>query len=177
MLFRSTDIAKAFNNSVQSSSGDGTLDKVLNKMSSKVGDIGKESILKITNSYLIMGLQTVIIYGDKNIIDKTADLIVTLYAPLREMLKHKGTISFHTYNIVAKVMCMIGNNICNDAAKAGKTDYSGVQKIIGGFIDDIMVPLKAYIKGFIGFMALGSIPSDVRKLIKDTAKKVEDIRK
>lgn len=169
---RNAQVAQLLNKSGSNERDGNFFDRMLAKKANDVIDIGKGGILMLTNSYFILAIKTAITYGNSDIIDQAAKLICPLYSPIGEMLKHKKTINFETYSVVAALMCMVGNTIADSVVQTNKTNFPGSKNIIGGFVESVMIPLKSFISGFFGFFVGSSVPRNIRNQVNDTYQKM-----
>lgn len=172
IIGRNVKVAQALNKSGSSESDGNLLDRILAKKSNDIIDIGKDGLLTLTNSYFIVVIKTAITYGNSDIIDQAAKLICPLYGPIGEMLKHKGDLNFTTYNVVAALMCMLGNTIADSVVQTGKTNFPGSKNIIGGFAESVMIPLKSFISGFFGLLVGSGVPRNIRNQVAETYQKM-----
>lgn len=169
---RDVKVAQALNKSRSSENNGNLLNRILAKKLNDTIDIGKDGLLTLTNSYFIMAIKTAITYGNNNIIDQAAKLICPLYGPIGEMFKHKETLDFPAYNVVAALMCMLGNTIADSVVQTNKTNFPGSKNIIGGFVESVMIPLKSYFSGFSGLLARICVPRNIRNQVAETYQKM-----
>lgn len=165
-------VSRALNGSRENENDSMLINRVLAKKTNDVIDIGRKNVLVLTNSNFILAIKTIITYGKSETIDEAAKLICPLYGPVGEMLKHKGTINFKTYNLVAALMCVLGNTIADSVIQTNKAAFSGSKNIISGFKESIMVPLKSYISGFNGLLVGNGVPRNIRNQVKETYNKM-----
>ena len=148
------------------------LDRSVARKSNNAREIGKRGIITLTNSYFINAIQTVITYGNSEMIGQAAKIICPLYSPIGEMLKNKCFVSYDTYSCVASIMCELGNMIADGVTNTNKANFPGSKDIIGGFAEFVMTPLKAYLGGFFGLLIGSSVSSTIKNQVKNTYAKM-----
>jgi hypothetical protein len=151
----------------------GMFDRLVAKKSNNVIDIGKENMVKLTNSYFLQAIDTVITYGDDIMIDSANSIMKPLYESISRMLKHKATMNYTTYNAIASVICPIGNKIADNIIGSSKSELPGAKAMVESFVLSIMTPLKAFISGFLGLLNGSSIPTGTRRDVNATYKKMK----
>jgi len=165
-------IMVGLNMTASSEKSGGMLDRFLDKQSNNVINIGKENMLKLTNSYFLQAIDTVITYGDDSMIDSANSIMKLLYDSISKMLKHKATMNYKTYNAIVSVICPIGNKIADNIVGSSKSELPGAKAMVESFVFSIMNPLKAFISGFLGLLNGSSIPTETRGNVNATYKKL-----
>lgn len=164
---------KAILNSCKQNDRQGNLfDRLINKKGNEMISAGSKSLIVLTNSFFIASLRTVIKYGNNQLLGVTSKIITPFYASIEPMLNNRAFMTSRLYEVVAALMCSIGNQIVDDIVRTNKTNFPASKDIIGGFVESVMCPLNDCKKGILGKLIVSSVPREVLTQVDDTYNKI-----
>jgi hypothetical protein len=153
------------------------LDRTISRKESKLIALCRDDLLKFTNSYLLTNINTVLTYGDNQAIDRANAEITPIYATIKKTLGKKMTISYKTYMTIATVMCKFANQVADCIKNTNKANLPAAKNMLAGLFDNFMVPLKAYLGGFIGILIGNGVSADIKGQVRSTYKKIKKMSK